>query len=524
MDHPPEILEQLSARVDALEKRVHELEHASTAVVPPAAVSASAEAFGATPDPPSGDQITRAFLLLGKSLLGIAGAYLLRALAESNLLPRLVIAAVAIAYAIGWLVAAARAPTRDRFAPALFACTSALILAPMLWELTMRFHVLAPVASAAVLGLFVAAATALAWRNRHPPGFAVAYGAAAITALALSIVAHQMIAFLLLLLAMLVLCEYKFRRIGMQGVGRLVAAITDCAAWILIVIYRTPASTRTDYPQLGTAALAGPVTLLFLITAASVVFRTAVLRRRITGFETAQSVIAFLLWILTGLFLVPHVSGHIVGIVCLGLAAACYATAYGLFRIHPGKQTPLLGDPGTGAPQSRNFHVFALWSAALFLAGIFLALPTTWAVMCLALASIASAALAGRIGCTTLECHAIVYLGVAATVGGLLEYSFHALAGTMPESVTWSIFLISGCAIVSYAAARERHGEPWQLQLLHLVPALLAVGAVAALTAHGALWLVERGFTPGTFHVALVRTLILCAIALALAFAGSRWR
>jgi hypothetical protein len=78
--------------------------------------------------------------------------------------------------------------------------------------------------------------------------------------------------------------------------------------------------------------------------------------------------------------------------------------------------------------------------------------------------------------------------------------------------------------VVVYAAAREREGERWQLQLLHLVPALLIVCAAAGLGAHGVLRLVARGITPGAFHVAFVRTLILCVLALALAFAGSRWR
>src|SRR3954454_16138395 len=151
-DHP-ETLELLCSRVDALERRVHDLEQAPPAV----ALSVSqATPVAAAPiaahDLLSGEQVSGAFLLLGKSMLGIAGAYLLRALAESGVLPRLLIAAVAIAYAVAWLVAATRTTEKVRFAAALYAGTSALILAPMLWKLTMRFHALAPAACAAVLG------------------------------------------------------------------------------------------------------------------------------------------------------------------------------------------------------------------------------------------------------------------------------------------------------------------------------------------------------------------------------------
>jgi len=442
-------------------------------------------------------------------MLGIAGAYLLRALAESSVLPRMVIAAVAIIYAIAWLVAASRTSPRARFAPALYAATSALILAPMLWELTMRFHVLAPVASAAVLGLFVAAATALSWRRERAPDFVVAYGAAALTALGLSIVTHEMIAFLVLLLAMLAITEYRFMRSGGHGVRMLIAAVSDGAIWIIIVVYRTAPDTRTDYPALGTAALAGPASLLFLLTAGCVAYWTAGLRRKITAFGTTQAVVAFLLWVLTALFLIPHFSPAMVGIVCLLFAGTCYAAAYGLFR---------------PTQQLRNFYVFSFWSAPLLLAGVFLTLPPGWAIASLALASIISAVLAVRICCTTLECHGIVYLGVAALAGGLLEFSFDALAGNMPATVAWSIFLVSGCALLCYAAARERERERWQMQLLHLIPALLAVCAVAALTAHGSLRLLALGMNPEAFHLAFIRTLILCAIALALAFAGSRWQ
>jgi hypothetical protein len=510
MNPVPESLEHLSARVDALECRIRDLEHGATAPKPSGAPSLTAATeLGPVPELPSGELVTGAFLLLGKSMLGIAGAYLLRALAESGILPRLLIAAVAIAYAVAWLVAAARANSRMRFAQALYAATSALILAPMLWELTMRFHVLAPTASAAVLAFVVAVATALSWKQYGAPDFAVTYGAAALTALALSIVTHEMIAFFALLLAMLAVCEYKYLRSGRQSVRMLVAAAADCAAWFLIVIYRNPESSRADYPLLGPAALAIPATLPLAITATSIGFRTAALKHRISMFETTQCVVAFLLWVLTGLFLLPHFSARVVGVICLLFAAACYGAAYGLFR---------------QAGELRNFHVFALWSAGLLVAGAFLTLPSAWAVACLALASVASAGIAVRICCATLECHGVIYLGVAAIACGLLEYSFHALAGVMPATVEWSVFLVSGCALVCYVAGRELEGERWQLQVLHLAPALVAVGAATALMAHGSLRMLAIRLTPAAFHVAFIRTLILCAVSLVLAFAGARWR
>ena len=91
-----------------------------------------------------------AFSVLGKAMLGIAGAYLLRAVAESSSLPRLAVAAVAIVYAsCGWYGRRERTAVTG-LPGATYACTSALILAPMLWELTLRFKVLPAAAAAGV--------------------------------------------------------------------------------------------------------------------------------------------------------------------------------------------------------------------------------------------------------------------------------------------------------------------------------------------------------------------------------------
>ena len=95
------------------------------------------------------------FPVLGRAMLGIAGAYVLRAVAETSSLPRLAVACAGIAYAFLWLAWAARVRGGPlRFTSSIYAGTSALILAPMLWELTLRFKVLpAAIAAGVVLRL-----------------------------------------------------------------------------------------------------------------------------------------------------------------------------------------------------------------------------------------------------------------------------------------------------------------------------------------------------------------------------------
>jgi hypothetical protein len=379
----------------------------------------------------------------------------------------------------------------------------------MLWELTMRFHVLAPWASAAVLGAFVVAITSLTWKRERSKDLSVAYAAAALTAVVLSIVTHVMMPFLALLLLMAALCEYKSLRDGGAGIRVLVAALTDCAVWALIFIYRSPESTPADYPALEPLTLVAPACLLFLVMAASLTVSTVALRRRITAYETMQATFSFLLAVCATLFLVPHVGSRIVGVVCLVFSGVCYAAGWGIFR---------------RAAELRKFYVFSLWSASLFFAGVFLCLPPVLAVVCLALAAVISALVALRIGCVTLECHGIAYLCMAAASCGLAEYALRALAGAMPGGAAAGIFLVAAGALLCYVAAREVPGEALRLQLLHLVPALMAAGAVTALLTHGIVRLVSLLFTPDVFHIAFIRTFTVCAIALVLAFAGSRWR
>lgn len=505
----PEALEQLSSRVEALEKRVHDLEHPSEALAPPAIHLPVAQVGARDAEEAATEQASNVFPVLGRAMLGIAGAYVLRAIAESSLAPRQVSTAVAIAYAVAWLVWAAKAKSIAPFARAIYAATSALILAPMLWELTLRFNVLSPALTASVLGGFVVTATALGWRRDVAPVFWMAQVAAALTAVALSIAAHDLTPFLFALLLMVLLCEYAVAHDRGQSLRPLVAAVADVAIWALIFIYSGPQSARAGYPALGPATLLAPACLLFLINAASIAFKTALLQRKITVFETVQAMIAFLLAVSSVLFFAAETGAMVLGIACLLLSAACYTASFVLFR---------------RAAEKRNFHVFAAWSAGLFLAGALWSLPPDWMAACLGLAALAAIVLGVRLECMSLDLHGVVYLTFAAVASGLLEYAFRALAGPLPASPAWIIFVVSACAALCYAAGKERKGEAWQQQALHFVPALLAACAVAALLAQGLVRLAALLVTPDVFHVAFVRTLAVCTVAMALAFGGARWR
>src|SRR4051812_12743145 len=107
-------LEQLGEQLQSLERRVSALEVHSVD-----AVSAATDATSIPmerPRPPATwrgfppvEGSSKAVPILGKAVLGIAGAYLLRALSESGSIPKLPILFIAISYACFWMIWAARA-------------------------------------------------------------------------------------------------------------------------------------------------------------------------------------------------------------------------------------------------------------------------------------------------------------------------------------------------------------------------------------------------------------------------------
>src|ERR1035437_9667723 len=160
----PEILTRLNHRLETLGQRAPLLEHPSEVVSPiPLAAPSQAEiAPLQSGESSSFAEAGATFPVVGKAMLGLAGAYVLRAVAESGSLPKLSVIALAIAYAAMWLMVAVLVPARAWFASTTYAGSSALILAPMLWELTLRFRFMSPSVAAGVLGAVVFAAHALA--------------------------------------------------------------------------------------------------------------------------------------------------------------------------------------------------------------------------------------------------------------------------------------------------------------------------------------------------------------------------
>jgi hypothetical protein len=504
----PETLEQISERMDELEKRVAHLEQRSPPQVDEALCSPVPALASKATDGES-SQLGPALTVLGKALLGIAGAYVLRALSGSGVVPRALLAALAIAYAIAWLAAAARSVARMRFAGILYAATSVLVVAPMLWEMCLRFQAMSASVAAAVLAVYLAAILLLAHQPGRAPVLSVAWAGSALTALALCIATHDMAPFAAILLAMVLLGQIAKARRQPFTLSPLVLLTADVTVWALLFIYRAPAETRPEYPALGPLAVLAAAFLLFLIQAAGVAVHTCMRAQKITLFDAVQAMIALSLVACAISWFAPRFNQPLLGLLCLALAGACYAAAFGPFR---------------RAVEPRNFRIFAAWSAGLLLLGIFLALPVAWASVVLGLLAVAAVLAGVRMGCAALELHGVLYLMVAAFSSGLLGYAAHALVGQMPAVPRGEILAVSALAVIGYAVCHEQPEERMRSQLLHFVPALLAAGAASALLMQALVRLVSLVLTPDVFHVAFLRTLTLCALAFVLVLGGSRLR
>ena len=497
------------ARLETLERRVYVLEHPAGASSALPVQEPSSSPVAQAGEQLSGSLTGGAFSVLGKAMLGIAGAYLLRAVAESSSLPK-----------TGGRSGCHR--VRNRVAGMGLAREGRRLAGRYDLCLHVGFDSCSD-ALGAYSALQGAACARDGWggvrlRNcslspgmeaRSCPGVVGGQCHGVAIALSLSIASHQLTPFIAVLLLMVLICEYGAGRALETGVRVLVALAADVAIWALIYIYSSPQSTRADYPLIGTATLLAPGLALFLILGVSLIYRTVLKKRRITVFETIQTMIAFLLAACSLIYFGPPASATALGIFCVVLSGASYAAAF----VHFDR-----------AAEGRNYRVFATWSAALFLAGSLLCLPTLLQAPWLSAAAVAATFAGARLRRLALELHGVVFLFAAATISGLLNHIFGDLGGTHPGAPGFGIYLVSACTVLCYAAIKPCQEESWRQQVLSIVFASLAIGAASALLVDGLLGLVALRVIPGAHHLAFIRTFTLCVAAIALAFSGPHWR
>ena len=430
---------------------------------------------------------------------------MLRAIAAMSSVPRLTISALGVIYAFAWLLSSIRG--RSNVARAVYAGTSALILLPLLWENTVRFHVLPSMMSAGALAAFLTLATLLEVRSGSPPSMWIAQIFAAFTSAALAFASRDLLPFVTTLLIAVLVSEIARIRDYAQPLWPLMVLVADTSIWSLMFIYSGPQSMLADYPRLGRAALLAPAFSLFAINGTATAMRALVQESRISIFEVLQIVVAFLLGMF-GMLTFGGPSGLLaLGIFSLMLAGCAYAAGLRYLR-HTADQ--------------RNFRVFGIWSATLLIAGSLWALPHSGASIVLALAALAATYLACRLEPQMFEFQAALFLVAAAIIAGSPRYVFAAVAGSPPQRVALDTGIVCICAVIAFLIMGE--GRPGASAKAFRLLLTLGFGcAMVALMVHGGLAGAAAFIALDPQHVAFLRTLTICIAVVAMAFAGARW-
>jgi len=456
-------LEALIQAVNDLRRRVEALEHRSG--VP----AATAPSLISAPELPA-DLSTGLLAAIGRLLLGIAGAYLLRAATEAAILPQLAGTSIGILYAGAWLGFSVRIASHNKLIIALQGLTASLIAGPLLWESTVRFHAIPPIGAAAALTLFVALGQLVAWHRDHALIAGVTALAGCGTALALIVATLDPLPFVVALLVAAAVAEYGACLDRALPLRFIIAFTADFCAFLLIYLVSRPQGLPEGYAPLPhIAVIAVPLALLGLYTA-STATRTLFRRLPMTWFEVFQIVVSAGLAI-TAAWRIAHAQTAM-GAASLAAGTLCYLFAF----------TRLARRPAIG----RNFHVFSTFALALVsLAGWLLFDNTARAVLWIPL-GLAATWLGERRNSGTLRWHGAAYL--AATLAA------SPLVCALAAGAAYSIAVFRG------------QDRSWRARLAPALLAALFLWSIAALSPPG-----------------VARTALIVTVAIAIAWCGQRW-
>jgi hypothetical protein len=520
----PAELDDLRQQVRNLNDRVARLE-AAVAVrseVPwmreagtPLSVLASAGAEG---DNRSSAAESAPFLpVLGGATLGLAGAYLLRAIAESGTLPPQLVFALATLYAVAWLFWAPRAHGGRRLSTTLYSLTAALILCPLLWEATVRFRTIAPWQASVILVAFTLIGLAVSWQRDLMVVATTATLAGIGTACALLIGTYDVLPFTFVFLAIAAAIEVCACFNHWLGERWLTAATADLSILLATWLVTNPRGLPQDYAPIPAPALVAAQMALLVIYLSSVMVRTLLRGRTFTNFETGQCAVAFLLGVGGAIRLSAQVPPLAPAIAAFALlcGAACYAISFKVLA----RQNA----------HGRNFYTYSTFAILLVLVGCRILLSDGAAAIVWSLLALACIGAGGFWNRLTLEMHGGVYLLLALVFSGAWRESARLLLGTdvWPNAIPPALWIGAAVAGASYLlavrSARSLDGG-WNLRAFRvglaaaLVWLLLGLVAGSLTGSYHALFNVAAGDS----YCATLRTSAVVGVTLLLAALGSR--
>lgn len=456
--------------------------------------------------------------LLGRTLLVLAGAFLLRAITDAGTVPRHAGVTMGLVYAGIWVYLANRDGAGNRRLSAAFHGVSTSIIGyPLLYEATTRLGVLSPASAGALLLLFTAVALGVAWyRSLHLLGWIVSLGAT-FTGIALLVSTHAVEIFTAALLLVGLATAWLAYSRHWHGIRWPVALLVDAAVLQVVFLATGEGGPTSPYGNINPTAILILALLLFVAYTATFTIRTLVRARNINPFEVIQTA-AVLLVGYGGSIHVARTTGTGVGAlgsIGLVLGLVSYAVAF----------TAVDRRQGRGP----NFFFYTSLGLVLLLSGSGLVATSAVLATELALLGLATAVLGGRFDRISLRSHGVVYTFVAAAVSGLWVGTAHAfiappagLGGLLdgPALLVLVVSLLSYGALVFTQRGRE---TGWSARLPRFLIAIVGLSGIAAVATSllGPVVMKIAGGPPAA-TLATVRTFVLCAVCLVAAVAA-RW-
>jgi hypothetical protein len=280
-----------------------------------------------------------------------------------------------IVYAIVWLGLAAKTPSERRLDVTLRAVTSVLVLAPLIWEATVRFQAVSTWTAAAVLSCFTILGLVVSWRKNVAIIAWIALLAGVFTAWGLVLGTRDVFPFALALLAMAAAVEVSACLEHWLPERWVAAAGTNLG--VLLLTYLAAQKTIPEsYVALPAFAAPAAQAALLGIYLTSTIVRTLFRGFPFTSFETTQCAAVFLIAVGGAM-----TAGEGPGAVALAMpaftllcGAACYVVAFAHLDRH--------------GERNRNFYTYSVFGLLLTLTGSWMllgpaALAVTWSALAL---------------------------------------------------------------------------------------------------------------------------------------------
>jgi hypothetical protein len=498
--------EELEAEVRDLTARVARLER-ELGLAPVA--QASTPVSVAQASTPLSKLATNALLpILGRALLGLAGAYLLRAVTEAGTLAPEVGVGVGLLYAMLWLAWAARTPAARRVEAAIHSLTSVLMLAPLLWEATHRFHTVSTWAAAGILLFFTIFGLAISWQKDLLIVATIATLAGLGTAAALLLATHDVVPFTVVFLAIAAAVEASACLDHWLSERWLAATTADLSVLLATWLVTNARGLPPAYAPIPHAWLLAAQVALLAIYLSSTIVRTLLRGVTFTNFETAQCALAFLISLWGGL-------GPAMALVTVLCGAACYVVSFVILD-RPGV---MLDRPGA---RGRNFYTYSTFGILLAIAGSRILLSGSVADAAWSLLAIGCVWAGAAFGRLTLQVHGGIYLLLALITSGALAQaaSFLLGAASWPGANAPAIVAGAVAAAVCYGLMRKTGWPVTRFGAAATLAWLLAGISAGLLTAA---YRDVFGQSGSDAYCSTLRTTVVAGSALLLAWAGSRW-